>query len=257
MADRPFARVYYIDLERDYPSVWRDDAALATWTRLLATADAMWPAVPEVPRSARSALVSKLVTVGLVILVPPFGYRIKGLDAERTARSNAASNAARSRWGNADGSASAMPNQSSPDQSNPAHPIARETLDLEEPEDEAITWLAKHGCYVKPGNGYHQHLVLAVERHGSNAVIGMFDRLARAGTTNGDIKGFIFGASDALKPKVNLSEVEAEVRAEEREEVRRNRKPDPVQAELKARLLELHGPDEVGGPLVVRDGVRT
>lgn len=96
---RPFARHYYVDLERDYPAVWWDDHQYATFGRLLAVAESMWPAVPEIPRSARGTVVQKLVDSGLVIAVPPFSYRIKGMDAERTARSNAASNAARIRHG--------------------------------------------------------------------------------------------------------------------------------------------------------------
>ena len=61
-----------------------------------------------------------------------------------------------------------------------------------------MVWLARHGCDIRPGNGYHQKLVVAVEHHGVNAIVGMLDRLATAGTRDGDIKGFLFGAIDAL-----------------------------------------------------------
>lgn len=87
----------------------------------------------------------------------------------------------------------------------PAEGSARED---EEPEGDALSWLARHGCYVRPGNGYHQKLVLAVENHGVNAVVGMFDRLAGAGVLDGDTKGFVFGAIDALNPKVDLARQE-------------------------------------------------
>ena len=82
----------------------------------------------------------------------------------------------------------------------------------EEPEAEALTWLARHGCYIVPGNGYHRHLITAVERHGVNAIVGMFDRLAAAGTEDGDVKGFVFGAIDALnaRDRPNLEAVERE-----------------------------------------------
>jgi hypothetical protein len=105
--------------------------------------------------------------------------------------------------------------------------------------------LAVHGCDVRPGNGYHQKLVVAVEQHGSRAVIGMFDRLARAGTKQGDIKGFLFGAIDALnassRPK--LAALEAEDREEERsasfaERARRTREQN---AEL-AKMIEAATP---------------
>ena len=52
--DRKYVRVYYNDMIRDYPEVWADDAQLATWLRLLATADPMWPTPPELPRSVKA-----------------------------------------------------------------------------------------------------------------------------------------------------------------------------------------------------------
>jgi hypothetical protein len=44
-----------------------------------------------------------------------------------------------------------------------------------------------------------------VESHGINAVVGMFDRLASAGTKDGDIKGFVFAAKDALDARTRPS----------------------------------------------------
>lgn len=84
----------------------------------------------------------------------------------------------------------------------------------DDPEHEAVVWLARHGCDIRPGNGYHQKLVLAVEQHGVNAVIGTMDRLAEAGTKTGDIKGFLFGAIDALnaRSRPSLSVMEKEDR---------------------------------------------
>lgn len=249
MADRPYARVYYSDLERDYPDVWHDPIALGTYVHLLAIAEAMWPAVPEVPRSARDAIVKRLFESGLLVSLPRFGYRIKGMDAERTARSTAARTAANARHGNADSTAPTMPNLTEP---NRAEPSQADAGAWEEPEGEALTWLAKHGCYVRPGNGYHAHLVMTVEQHGINAVVGMLDRLARAGVKDGDTKGFVFGTRDALNPKVDLKGVEAEVRAEERETARRNRKPDPTLEAYRAAIVERYGPEEQVGPGVVK-----
>lgn len=108
----------------------------------------------------------------------------------------------------------------------------------EEPEGDAVTWLAKHGCWVRPGNGYHQNLIRLVEEHGGEAVIGMFDRLARAGVHNGDTKGFIFQASDLLNPRVDMKAIEAEERAEAREKARSNRKVDPMLAEYRKVIQE-------------------
>jgi hypothetical protein len=111
----------------------------------------------------------------------------------------------------------------------------REGGEWDEPEGEALTWLVKHGCDVRPGNGYHRKLITAIEVHGSNALIGMFDRLEHAGVKHGDTKGYLFGAIDALNPRVNLKDLEAEDRATERDTARANRqKLTPLQEEMKA-----------------------
>jgi hypothetical protein len=115
MSGRPFARIYYVDLQRDYPEVWRDNDVHATYSRLLALADATWPVIPEVPRSEKRPYVQKLIDASLVSMCSEFGYRIKGFDAERSARSNAASNAASIGWASRRASAGAMP---TPVQSN-------------------------------------------------------------------------------------------------------------------------------------------
>lgn len=44
-----------------------------------------------------------------------------------------------------------------------------------------------------------------VEHHGINAVVGMLDRLAAAGTKGGDVKGYVFGARDALDAQTRPS----------------------------------------------------
>jgi hypothetical protein len=55
-----------------------------------------------------------------------------------------------------------------------------------------------------------------VESHGVNAVVGMLDRLASAGTKSGDVKGYVFGARDALdaQTRPNLADVGKADRAE-------------------------------------------
>jgi hypothetical protein len=105
-----------------------------------------------------------------------------------------------------------------------------------EPEVEALQWLAVHGCDIRPGNGFHTKLITGVERHGVNAIVGMFDRLAAAGTRDGDIKGFLFGALDVLdsRTRPDLRAIEAEERADEREQVKRKRKRDPLLDEIGA-----------------------
>lgn len=115
MADGPFSRVYYVDLEENFRQVWEDDAALAVYVRLLSVAEAMWPAIPEVPRSARNAIVKQLIEAGLIIPVPPYRYRVRGLDAARNARSTAARIAANVRHGNAP----TMPSRTEPIRTEP------------------------------------------------------------------------------------------------------------------------------------------
>ena len=122
MADRPFVRVYHADLIRDYPDVWDNDAALAAWVRLLVSADGSWPAPAELPRAAKDKAVATLVSSGLVIPDSAHRFRIKGMDAERNARADAARNAAVKRWHsgrNAEGNAESMPIRAEPSRAIP------------------------------------------------------------------------------------------------------------------------------------------
>lgn len=95
--DRKYVRVYY-DLQAEYPDVYRSDAALATWLRLLMVADGMWPAIPDLPRSARTAPLRVLAEAGLIELLPGHRFVIRGHQAERERRSQSASASAQLRW---------------------------------------------------------------------------------------------------------------------------------------------------------------
>jgi hypothetical protein len=243
--DRKYVRVYYNDLIRDYPDVWYDDADLAAFVRLLSTADPMWPTPPELPRTVKARALDALKKAGLVIEYPRHRFGIKGLDAERSKRSDAASNAARNRWGNAERNATRtaepMPTKdepSKPEQTR-AEPNARTGNDpWDAPEQEALVWLSRHGCDVRPGNGYHQKLITAVERHGINAVVGSLDRMAQAGVPNGDVKGLLFGAIDMLdkQARPSLVALEKEDRAADDRAARQRR--------IEATQVRLH---ETGG----------
>lgn len=246
--DRKYVRVYYNDLIRDYPDVWASDAALATWLRMLATADPMWPTPPELPRSVRAKPLGDLVDASLVSVDGAHRFQMKGMDAERTRRSDAGRNAAAQRWqskGNADRNAESMPKRAeqSKDEQSKDETNAGATDDRHDaPETEALIWLSKHGCDIRPGNGYHQKLVLAVEHHGVNSVVGMLDRLRAAGTRDGDIKGFLFGAIDALdaRNRPKLSELEAEDRADE-SSAARQRRIDRTRSETAAMRSAIEG----------------
>ena len=108
--DRRYARLYFDDLQRDYPAIWADDVAFATWVRLLAGAEASWPSPAILPRSTKGRVLRCLVDATL-IEVDGDTYRVKGLDAERTARQTSGRRGANARWG-ADADAFAHANAS-------------------------------------------------------------------------------------------------------------------------------------------------
>jgi hypothetical protein len=92
MSERaPYSRVYWsINSDPKFVNVIGNDAALALWLRLLMTADALWPAIAPLPRSARPKPLSVLIEAGLVDPVGTDFYCIRGLDAERGRRGAAA-----------------------------------------------------------------------------------------------------------------------------------------------------------------------
>ena len=113
----PYVRVYYriID-DPKFESVYDDDAALATWLRLLLAADAMYPAPATIPRSVKALVLKKLAKAELIDLLPGDRYRVHGLGSERERRTEQAKRAAKKRWAStdepADASDDAMPEQS-------------------------------------------------------------------------------------------------------------------------------------------------
>ncbi len=115
MAEGRFVLVYHEDLIANHAVVWNDDRALATWIRLLALADKMWPSSAELPRGTSMAAVGRLVSAKLVETVGAYGYRIPSLDKRRTAARNAASTAARIRHGTAPRNATGNAYQTRPD----------------------------------------------------------------------------------------------------------------------------------------------
>lgn len=83
-------------------------------------------------------------------------------------------------------------------ESGPDLPEPAPSDPFDAPELPVLAWLARHGCDIRPGNGYHQKAVLAVERHGVDAFLETLERLATAGYRHGDVKGFLFDAIDTL-----------------------------------------------------------
>lgn len=91
-----YSRIYH-RLMNEYPTLWRSDTQLALFIRLLVLADKFWPDRPPIPR-ANAAALRALQDAGLLIVDEADCYRVRGLDAERSRRSTAARNAARSRY---------------------------------------------------------------------------------------------------------------------------------------------------------------
>jgi hypothetical protein len=107
MTQRPYARVYHeIVDDPKFQRVYDNDAALATWLRMLLIADAMYPASAPMPR--RNSAVSLLVEVGLIQERPGNRFVVCGLQAERERRSESARIGAAKRWDN-ERNANAMP----------------------------------------------------------------------------------------------------------------------------------------------------
>lgn len=97
----PFCRVYW-RLADEYPAIWRDDATLATYLRLLRGADAIWPAHADIPRRVSEDVLTKLVDAGLVLLDEDGDtYTIRGLHKDRLRRSIHGRHAADVRHSNA------------------------------------------------------------------------------------------------------------------------------------------------------------
>ena len=103
-----YVRIYWSIIDDPkFVDVYDNDAALATWLRLLISADASWPASASIPAAARRVPLALLVGAGLVDLMQGGRYRIHGLDSERNARSASGRNAAAMRW-HREGNAPAM-----------------------------------------------------------------------------------------------------------------------------------------------------
>lgn len=127
----PYVRVYYsITDDEKFAEVYDDDAALATWLRLLINADAMFPAAAPIPAGTDAKVFGQLVDLNIIDPVGSSRYRVHGLESERSRRSETARGMAAKRWskpGNADADASAMPTHM------PTHPQASSQTMLSAP----------------------------------------------------------------------------------------------------------------------------
>ena len=114
MATGQYIRVYH-ELKDEYPGVWRSDAQLALFVRLLMVADKWWP--QWAPVDHRNGAYRSLVECGLVLENQGGnGYTIKGLGPERSRRSQHGRHAASMRWASSE-HAQPMPSKAEQEQS--------------------------------------------------------------------------------------------------------------------------------------------
>lgn len=177
-------------------------------------------------------VVVQLLHAGLWVEVPG-GYRIHDYeDYQPTKAQVIADRDAKAAAGRAGGRATAAARAAAPAKAravakvqpvpvpvpnvpNPA-PVARAREgDADDGEMEVVAWLARHECALPETSGLRRKIVTLVERFGANAVIGKLDRLVDAGVMDGDARGFIFGAEDALFPKADLKALDREERADD------------------------------------------
>jgi len=83
---RRFARFYYDDFIREYPSVYEDAQAFAAWMWCLVVAEKSWPTQPELPRAVNGRALRVLVDAGLIAIGPRYTFALLGHDKDRARR---------------------------------------------------------------------------------------------------------------------------------------------------------------------------
>lgn len=216
MAEGRFVAVYHEDLIANYQSVWDNDRLLATWLRLFALADKLWPSPAEMPRGVSTAAVKHLTDVGLIEQLPMHRYRVRGLDARRQRTAEAARNAADKRWGNADsnasGNADEMP-KAMPRTDTGARPQSASgskfspTVEIEDLRAtpagrilRLVTDLTHRDFGFTPGSRPWTTLFDDVEALGADAVEAAYRATVAAADRPLDAAGVIFGGHKRLYP---------------------------------------------------------
>jgi len=206
VTERAYCRVYYsIKDDPKFESIFDDDRHLATWLRLLIAADAIWPASPDLPASARKQSVAALVAAKLVDLKSGGRYRIHGLDAERGARSqNARASAAHrthsERSANADRTLTSRARRAEPSQDEPSPANASAS-------DPVVIYANLTGRWPAPGAV--NWIDRLSERFGDIEVV---KAVGEASKTAG--RGEIIGAAEALLEQQGRELQKAEKKAE-------------------------------------------
>ena len=244
MTERAYCRVYYsIKDDTKFDTIREDDHHLATWLRLLMVADALWPASPDLPASARRTSVKALVDAELIDLLPGRRYRIRGLDAERGARREAArisvahrtyndrtTNASRSGYSHSEPSQAEPSRDRAKTEPTPARPsngfeplsaiVPRVELpgpseaDFGVSEDEArvFEFLSRY-VSIRPESGFGRRVLGLIERRGAEEVLRQAGVMARGDKLSD--RQWVFGLEDALEAVPSGKEAHAADRAED------------------------------------------
>ena len=241
MTERAYCRVYYsVKDDPKFETIFGDNNHLATWLRLLMAADAIWPASPDLPGSARKASVQALVSAELVDLLPMGMYRIRGLDAERGARRDAARVSAghrtpseRSPNAHRTPTSHSEPSQAEPSQAEPSQPPARrngpepiaailpdltlagppeDAYGISEDEHRVFAFLARY-VHIRPDSGYGRRLLQLIERRGVEDVLRHAGIMAK-GERLSD-RQWVFGLEAALEAVPGGKEAKVSERAED------------------------------------------
>lgn len=181
MSDERYARVRFSIMDDPkFDGIREDPALLGAWTLCLVVAEMAWPSPAFQPPWVSSGAFATLVEHGLVDPTPNGCYRIHGLDAERSKRTEQARTASNARWNapsNADRNAASnapafgprMPSkakqsieeQSSADARGPDPADAYWTLTGKYPTDKTLAWIddlaRQYGASAVSWQMAHQH----------------------------------------------------------------------------------------------------
>lgn len=178
-----YSRLYH-RFSQEFPDIWADDQALASWVRLLALADASWPMRPPLLRSARKRTLDRLVAAGLV-MVAGETYTILGLDAERNRRRDAGRTGAAKRW-QSDGNAIALPrrdeNETSKDKRETPPPPAERGRRANGTNPRASGTDPRSAGANPRANGTSVRQERVAQKRGPTALHGILTRAAQAGS---------------------------------------------------------------------------
>lgn len=224
MSERqPYSRVYWSILDDEkFDTVRADMRLLGSWALLLVVADMAYPAPAFSPSIVSRKSLTALANAGLVEILPAGMFRVTGLKSERERRAASASRLGP--IGTPTGT------QAGPKRDPDASPRAtrvrrgldetRQGLDEDEhrarlgPSDDETTvlsFLARHGAFIRPESGFGQRVIGLVARRGVAAVIEEAERMAQTGNLSD--RQWVFGLEERLENIPQAPRVDARAAA--------------------------------------------